>query len=235
MQYFYCQSVNGQEASLFEDESKHCVRVLRRDVGDQINVLDGRGNHYKGSIVEAGNIVQLTNLELVRSEENPTCQIHIAVAPTKSGDRIEWMLEKLVEVGVHKVTFIHTDNGERPRVNMKRMNKKALSAMKQSGNLWLPEITDTTKLTQLITQETAETRYIAHCYNEERAVFTSAVKTKSVVLLIGPEGDFSRQELSLAEEHGFTSFSLGKNRLRTETAAVAGCTLINHFCVTLAE
>src|SRR6056300_922277 len=127
MQYFYCQSVNGQEASLFEDESKHCVRVLRRDVGDQINVLDGRGNHYKGSIVEAGKIVQLTNLELVRSEEKPTCQIHIAVAPTKSGDRIEWMLEKLVEVGVYKVTFIHTDNGERPRVNMKRMNKKALS------------------------------------------------------------------------------------------------------------
>ena len=118
---------------------------------------------------------------------------------------------------------------------MKRMNKKALSAMKQSGNLWLPEITDTTTLTQLITEETAETRYIAHCYNEERAVFTSAVKTKSVVLLIGPEGDFSRQELSLAAEHGFIPFSLGKNRLRTETAAVAGCTLINHFCVTLAE
>lgn len=218
-----------------EDESKHCVRVLRHGIGDQIHILDGCGSHYKGSISEAGKTVVISNLELVRSEENPACHIHIAVAPTKSGDRIEWMLEKLVEVGVHKISFVQTENGERPRVNMERMMKKALSAMKQSGNLWLPEISDSVKLPDLISTETAKTRYIAHCYNEERTVLSSAIKTTSVVLLIGPEGDFSMQEVSLAKEQGFTPFSLGKNRLRTETAAVVGCTLINHFCVTLAE
>lgn len=235
MQYFYCQSITNGEAVLSEDESKHCVRVLRHGIGDQIHILDGCGSHYKGSISEAGKTVVISNLELVRSEENPACHIHIAVAPTKSGDRIEWMLEKLVEVGVHKISFVQTENGERPRVNMERMMKKALSAMKQSGNLWLPEISDSVKLPDLISTETAKTRYIAHCYNEERTVLSSAIKTTSVVLLIGPEGDFSMQEVSLAKEQGFTPFSLGKNRLRTETAAVVGCTLINHFCVTLAE
>lgn len=218
-----------------EDESKHCVRVLRHSIGDQIHILDGCGSHYRGSIVETGKSVVISNLEVVRYEENPACHIHIAVAPTKSGDRIEWMLEKLVEVGVHKISFIQTENGERPRVNMKRMMKKALSAMKQSGNLWLPEISDSVKLPDLISTETANIRYIAHCYDQERSVLSSAIKTTSVVLLIGPEGDFSMKEVSLAADMGFTPFSLGKNRLRTETAAVVGCTLINHFCVTLAE
>jgi 16S rRNA (uracil1498-N3)-methyltransferase len=141
----------------------------------------------------------------------------------------------MVEVGLAKLIFIKTEKGERSRLNEKRLMKKAVSALKQSGNLWLPEIQTEVKFKDFLTSDQSEKKFVAHCFDQEKTVLTKGLGVQSVSVLIGPEGDFSQGEVEMASAAGYEQLSLGIPRYRTETAAVVACTLINHFCVTLAE
>lgn len=235
MHHFYSEEITDNAILLSEEESRHCTKVMRLNAGDEVLVFDGKGGQYHASIVEAGKQVRLDILHVKHVPADANIQITLAVSPTKSADRMEWMLEKLVEIGIFRLVFIKTEKGERSRLNTKRLYKKAVSAMKQSGNLWLPQIETEVKIKDFIQTDDSEKRFIAHCFDSTKSQVDESIKAKSVTVLIGPEGDFSLSELKLATENGYQPLSLGLPRYRTETAAVVSCTLINHFCVTLAS
>jgi len=233
--HFFSNDIQGQTIFLSEEESRHCTKVMRLTIGDEVMVFDGKGKQYLCQISQAKNIVALEITKIVRSQNKPTLELTLAVSPTKSSDRMEWMLEKLVEIGVSRLVFIRTEKGERSRLNIKRLEKKAVSALKQSGNLWMPTIETDVKFKDFIKSNSAEGKYIAHCFDSDKTQLNSSFISQSVCVLIGPEGDFSQGELELATQNDFTPLSLGLPRYRTETAAVVASTLINHFCVTLAS
>lgn len=235
MHHFYSEEITENAILLSEEESRHCTKVMRLNVGDEVLVFDGKGGQYHASIAEAGKQVRLDILHVKHVPADANIKITLAVSPTKSADRMEWMLEKLVEIGISRLVFIKTEKGERSRLNTKRLYKKAVSAMKQSGNLWLPQIETEVKIKDFIQTDDSEKRFIAHCFDSTKSQVDESIKAKSVTVLIGPEGDFSLSELKLTTENGYQPLSLGLPRYRTETAAVVSCTLINHFCVTLAS
>ncbi len=235
MHHFYSTDIDGSRITLNEEESRHCIKVMRLSIGDQVMVFDGNGRQYQCTISETGKTVHLSVNEIVKEESAPQLTLTLAVSPTKSSDRMEWMLEKMVEIGLARIVFIKTEKGERSRLNEKRLMKKAVSALKQSGNLWLPEIQTEVKFKDFLQSDNSDTKFVAHCFNQEKTQLSGNLNTSSISVLIGPEGDFSQSEVHMASEAGYTQLSLGIPRYRTETAAVVACTLINHFCVTLAE
>lgn len=234
MHQFYSTNIEADEILLSEEESKHCTRVLRLGVGDNVVVFDGKGGEYQCQIIDDGRQVRLAILKQIHEPSEPTWKLTIAVSPTKSADRMEWMLEKLVEIGLYRIVFIQTEKGERARLNVKRLHKKAVSAMKQSGNRWLPLIETEVRFKDFLSWDVSETKYIAHCFEKEKSDIKTGSKTASVSMLIGPEGDFSMDEVNRAISSGYQPVSLGLQRYRTETAALVAGTLLNHFCVTLA-
>lgn len=224
MQVFIA-SIAGQEATLREDESFHCTRVLRKKAGDKIVVIDGRGFMSAAILTHLHDkkcTATLEGLPLVGHHREYF--IHLCIAPTKHADRTEWMLEKCIELGLDAISFFTSGNSERVHLKHERMVKIAESAVKQSLQSTVPSISELMKFSDLLHLEGYDEKYIAHCNKGEKVELKSLPFTnKRTLILIGPEGDFTPEEIPAAEAAGFKSLSLGENRLRTETAGLLVC------------
>lgn len=229
MEIYYQPELGKRIGFLSEEESKHCIRVLRHKVGDKILIVDGKGLKVEAEItVPKPKKCEFKVLTEYQPEEKQFV-INIAIAPTKNIDRIEWFIEKTVEIGIDKIDFYYSKNSERRKLNLERLAKKAIVAMKQSGQAKLPEIGIHNSLEDLIkTKKNIDQHFIAYVdFENPSHLFDSSESSKSSLVLIGPEGDFTKDELQLALDSGYRKVSLGNNRLRTETAAVAACHILN--------
>ncbi len=219
------ESQPGQQVYLSEDESAHCSRVLRLRPGDCITLIDGAGRMYNAELTICGKsecaalITEIVDSAYIRPYRN-----HVAIAPTKNIDRFEWFVEKAVEFGIDEITPLLCDHSERKVLKLDRIEKIAISAAKQSGNLIVPAIHELTPFGTFVDSASAPRKLIAHCEPQEKVFFGDNVERgQSVITLIGPEGDFSDQEIATALQKGFLPTSLGNTRLRTETAGVSVC------------
>lgn len=229
MQLFYVPDISGAEVFLDETESKHAVKVLRLLVGDEIQIIDGKGNFYEAEISEANpKKCRLSILEVKREFGKRNFRVHIAIAPTKNIDRFEWFLEKCTEIGIDEITPLLCDHSERKNIKPDRLEKILVSAIKQSLKAYLPKLNDLTPFKELVLSSENKSKYIAHCYdNEKNHLIHESLQNKDVLILIGPEGDFSHDEVEFALKNGFKEISLGESRLRTETAGIVACHIIN--------
>jgi 16S rRNA (uracil1498-N3)-methyltransferase len=229
MHIFYTPELSGKTYILDETESKHCVRVLRLEKGDEITLVDGRGRFFTAEITDPNPkrcAVNLTKSELDFGLRN--FQVHVAIAPTKNMDRIEWFLEKTTEIGINRVTPLLCRFSERKEIKHDRLEKVMVSAMKQSLKAYLPKLDELTKFADLIRQPFDGQKFIAHCEEQHRELLRNAViPGGKYLILIGPEGDFSSEEIEMAIAAGFVPVSLGDSRLRTETAGVVACHTFN--------
>ena len=231
MHLFYTPQISDSKVLLNEEESKHCINVLRLRVNDEIFLVDGVGGFYKAQIVTDHSKkceVQIT--ESNKEWQKGNFNLHIAVAPTKSIDRTEWFLEKATEIGIDAVTPINCEHSERTVVKPERLQKVLISAMKQSLKAYLPALHESISFKNFIEQQKnfSGQKFIAHCYDTPKESLQKLVKKgKEVLILIGPEGDFSKTEVNLAIENGFIPVSLSSSRLRTETAALVACHTVN--------
>ncbi|MDE7457575.1 MAG: 16S rRNA (uracil(1498)-N(3))-methyltransferase [Muribaculaceae bacterium] len=210
-----------------ESDSQHCCKVLRMQSGDEIEIVDGRGSLYRCRIVTAHH--KRTEVEIIERIDLPpvwNCDITVAVAPTKHLDRMEWLVEKLVEIGVNRIVPIKCMRSERKEIKVERLEKIAVSAMKQSLKAVLPAIDEMTPLPVFLASlPDGSQRFVAYCddWVERRLLAREYRPGSSVAVLIGPEGDFSPEEIRMALDAGFVPVTLGDNRLRTETAALVAC------------
>ncbi|NDC29422.1 MAG: 16S rRNA (uracil(1498)-N(3))-methyltransferase [Bacteroidetes bacterium] len=235
MQLFYYPYLSESEIILPEDESKHCVRVLRKKVGDEIILIDGKGTEAITEIVDDNpKKCRLNIRHRTLHQAHRTFNLHLTVAPTKNFERIEWMIEKCIEMGIDQISFIETGNSERAKINLDRCEKIAISAIKQSKQYWLPRINEIQKidtfLKNLAPKSENEIRCMAWCETELTEHLNKHFNTlnhKNITILIGPEGDFTANEIHLAKSKDFIPVSLGKNILRTETAAIYATAVIN--------
>jgi 16S rRNA (uracil1498-N3)-methyltransferase len=229
MNIFYQPRIPEGVLFLDAEESRHCIRVLRKKTGDTITITDGRGFFYEAMITKADAAQCFFEVRTQTAAPKRNYVIHVAISPTKNADRIEWFVEKATEIGVDKISLIDCKNTERSFVKTERLMKVAISAMKQSVKAVLPLIED--HLLQF-------TEVVEHCQEQEKCIaFVDASNPlhlkdavdlrKSYCVLIGPEGDFSAEELKTAMEYGFTKVSLGPSRLRTETAGMVAVQVLN--------
>ena len=226
VRFFYVPDA-AQVNELPADEAMHAMRVLRLKGGDELFLMDGVGNFYRAQVtIAATHHCYYEILEVLPQERQWKGHFHLAIAPTKMMDRIEWMVEKATEVGVDEISFLNCAFSERRVVKNPRIEKIIVSAMKQSHKAWKPVLNEMSTFAHFIEQPRAGVKYIAHCYDEIPRVnlFDELRKTPDemeMTVLIGPEGDFSIDEVRLAVAHGYQSVSLGTSRLRTETAGLA--------------
>jgi len=229
MHIFYTPNISGKNYTLDETESKHCVRVLRLAKGDEITLVDGRGGLFQAEIENPNPkrcLVKVIQEQLDFGKRN--FNVHVAIAPTKNIERIEWFLEKSTEIGINRVTPLLCRYSERKEIKNERLEKVMVSAMKQSLKAYLPQLDELTKFSDFIRQPFEGQKFIAHCEEQHRELLKNAVKSgKNYLILIGPEGDFSSEEIELALKSGFQPVSLGESRLRTETAGVVACHTFN--------
>ncbi len=224
MQLFYDQHILPEAKTHFieAEESKHILRVLRKQVGDEIYMTNGNGYLFKSLITSIfGKKCQVEIVD-VTFQEPPKTKLHIAIAPTKSSDRFEFFLEKATEIGISEITPLLTKNSERKRLNLARCEKIIQSAMKQSKRVYLPKLNELVKLDNFLeTLDPKVSKYIAHCEDKDK-IELNAIKhsINTICVLIGPEGDFSAEEIDLALHHAFLPLGLGSKRLRTETAGI---------------
>ena len=229
MQLFYTHDLESDFCTLNEEESKHCIRVLRMTAGDTLFVTDGRGTLCQCTIVD-DNPKHCTAqiVERHKNFEQHRFYLHIALAPTKNNARLEWFLEKAVEMGVDEITPIVCDHSERCILKKERLEKIAVSAMKQSLKAYLPIINDPTPVSNVIGNTFDGQRFIAYCDGDHRTPLHDAyLPGSNALILVGPEGDFSSDEIQQALDAGFTPVTLGNYRLRTETAALAATAFFN--------
>ena len=227
MYLFYCPDIETCQ-TLSEEESAHCVRVLRYTAGDEILITDGMGTTYTARITNPHpKHCDFEILSREKQEKHHAFHLHIAVAPTKNIERMEWAIEKCVEIGVDEITPLLCRFSERKQLRTDRLEKIILSAAKQSLTPYLPVLHELTPYDEFIKVQRDKvqcTKYIAHCYKEDKHVLKDEIERgRDVLVLIGPEGDFSEQEVKDALSAGFIPVSLGNSRLRTETAAVVAC------------
>ena len=226
MQLFYSNQINDDIIILSEDEAKHCIKSVRKEAGDEIRVVDGNGNLYITELIATDKkICELRVKETSKELGKRTNYVHIAIAPTKNLSRIEWFVEKAIEIGVDEISFIDCENSERNIVKLKRIERIAISAMKQSIKAYLPKINDMQSFSTLISNCTEGNKFIG--YLGEKCRTLSSIKPINTCMLIGPEGDFTKNEISNAEKYGFEIVSLGDRRLRTETAGIVSCMILN--------
>lgn len=228
MHVFYTPDIQ-KNLELPEEEAQHCVRVLRLNIGDEITLTDGNGNFYRAEITAATNKRCLVKiLETIPQEPLWSGHLHIAMAPTKNMDRNEWFAEKATEIGFDELTFLNCRFSERKVIKMERIEKIVISAIKQSLKARLPRLNEMTDFEKFIIQEFTGQKFIAHCYEGEKPLLKNILKPgEDALVLIGPEGDFSEEEVTKAIEKGFQPISLGKSRLRTETAALVATMVVN--------
>jgi 16S rRNA (uracil1498-N3)-methyltransferase len=221
--YFYVpQAVTMGE--LPQEEAIHAVRVLRLSAGDELFLMDGVGNFYKAEVTLATQKRCMYEIrETMPQEAAWSGNIHLAIAPTKDMGRMEWMAEKATEVGFDALSFLSCKFSERKVIRHERIDKIVVSAMKQSRKAWKPEVSDMISFKDFVTQPRDGRKYICHCYNEiERKDFFSEIQRhdENITMMVGPEGDFSIDEVRMAMENGYESVTLGNSRLRTETAGL---------------
>jgi len=229
MQLFYNPSLDNSFKQFFfsPEESKHIIKVLRKHEGDILRITNGKGHLFEAKILEAN--AKKCKAQIVSKEKTiPRLHsLHIAIAPTKMNDRFEWFLEKATEIGINEITPILCEHSERKVIKPERLEKVLQSAMKQSLQTYLPKLNPLTPLTDFLNSVEGELKFIAHCREGEKVELKRRVQAdKDVVVLIGPEGDFSKDEVDLAEQRGFWPVSLGRNRLRTETAGLVTCSTV---------
>lgn len=226
VRFFYVPDA-AQVNELPADEAMHAMRVLRLKGGDELFLMDGVGNFYRAQVtIAATHHCYYEILEVLPQERQWKGHFHLAIAPTKMMDRIEWMVEKATEVGVDEISFLNCAFSERRVVKNPRIEKIIVSAMKQSHKAWKPVLNEMSTFAHFIEQPRSGVKYIAHCYDEIPRVnlFDELRKTPDeteMTVLIGPEGDFSIDEVRQAVDHGYQSVSLGTSRLRTETAGLS--------------
>lgn len=222
MNIFYCPDIRGEEITLSENDSKHAVRVLRKSIGDEIIIVDGKGTWIEGIVSE--NNPKKCKIKIVcrkKNFEKQNFHLHMAIAPIKSMDRFEMFLEKACEIGISEITILITDHTIRNKVKIERIEKILIAAMKQSLKAFLPKLNPPVRFNDFLEQEHHEQKLIAHCEDfPKKSIKKTYNKGENVLLLIGPEGDFSPKEIESAYSKGFKGISLGKTRLRNETAGI---------------
>ncbi len=222
--FFYQPNVPDGDHFLEEEEANHCARVLRHKAGDVIEVMDGRGTHYTVQLTTASaRRCDFTILETRKYRQDPY-MVHLAISPTKNADRTEWMAEKCVELGIHRLTLLTCDHSERTRVRTDRVQKKMIAAMKQSMQAYAPVLdNEIMSMDEFILKMKGKIRlYIAYVdLNDPAGHLKDIEMNQDTCILIGPEGDFSLRELEMARDHQIPAVSLGPHRLRTETAGIA--------------
>ncbi len=229
MLLFY-QSDIEKTPILSEEDSRHCVKVLRKNVKDKIHVVDGVGGLFECEITKAHEKkCEVRILSIKREFEKRNFYLHIAIAPTKNADRIEYFIEKCVEIGVDEITLIQTKHSERKNQKTERLEKIAISAMKQSLKAYLPKINELVEFAKFVSSVKIESKFVAHLTDDAKPLKEVVVDKKEVLLMIGPEGDFAKEEIMLVQNSGFQVVTLGNSRLRTETAGVVACTILNIF------
>jgi len=225
--FYHPHSNPGDEQIVFEkEESRHITKVLRYKTGDVLHITNGRGDLFTVHLTSVTPKQSLAEVVESRKESAPLYQLHMAVAPTKNNDRYEWFLEKATEIGIHTITPIICDHSERKVIKPERYEKIIESAMKQSLRAYKPILAPAVSFSEFIKQNSgvSSIKCIAHCENRPRKLLKQIVSPKEdIVLLIGPEGDFSYKEIEFAVENGFSEISMGTSRLRTETAAIVAC------------
>jgi 16S rRNA (uracil1498-N3)-methyltransferase len=229
MQLFYTKNIKDNIASLPIEEARHAMQVLRKRLGDEIDLVDGMGSFYKGQIIEANKKQCLVKVLESRFVERTRPLLSIAIAPTKNIDRMEWFVEKATEIGVDEIIPLLCERSERKRVRTDRLEKITLAAMKQSLKAYLPEIRTLTSLNDFLEENYEDyDRFIAYCNDDQLPHLKElATPNRNTLILIGPEGDFSETEVTLAKSKSFKGISLGQSRLRTETAGIVACTIMN--------
>lgn len=229
MQLFYTPDIQDDMTMLSPQEARHCVQVLRKRVGDILDLVDGKGSFYKAEILEAAKKQCLVKIIEQRQVEPDQPALHIAIAPTKNIDRFEWFLEKATEIGITTITPLLCARSERKRVRLDRLQKVLLAAMKQSLKAHLPVLNELTAFKDFIKKHNpSDQKFIAYC-NEDSLTHLqkSCLINQTNTIMIGPEGDFTKEEVSLALENGYNGISLGKSRLRTETAGLFATSIFN--------
>jgi 16S rRNA (uracil1498-N3)-methyltransferase len=226
---FYTTKIENGFAHLDEEESRHLLTVLRRKVGDRLQLTDGQGFFYEAELAEAGKRQALARIiSKKKAPPERAAKLHIAIAPTKQIERFEWFLEKAAEIGVDEITPLLCQRSERDTVRLDRLEKILISAMKQSLRAWLPKLNELTRFQKFATNSTESQKRIAWCSADPLPhLKTTLLPQESTVVAIGPEGDFSPEEVELALQNGFTGVSLGTARLRTETAGVLAVGVFN--------
>lgn len=231
MHIFFAPGTHTNMVTLDSGESNHCVRVLRLKAGEQVRLVNGSGGSFLATIIDPRPGACL--LEIRRHlpvEAERKAWLHLAVAPTKSIDRFEWFLEKATECGVDEITPLLAEKSERRRIKTERLQKVLIAAMKQSGRSRLPKLNELTPLAQMLRSEFAGMRCIGHCAGgPKQAMHQLIAAGHPAQILVGPEGDFSEQEIGQALERGFRPLSFGPFRLRTETAALVACVSFNQL------
>ena len=223
--YFYVPDA-AHATELPPEEARHAVSVLRLKAGDEIFLMDGMGTFYQANVTLAATKHCMYDIVKVLPQQKTwKGHVHLAIAPTKMMDRMEWMIEKMTEVGFDDITFLNCRNSERKQLRIDRLEKIVIAAMKQSRKAWKPVVHPIIPFQDFINQQREGGLYIAHCYPEiVRKDFLNEIQQandqQDITILVGPEGDFSTDEVHQALEKGFTSVSLGQNRLRTETAGL---------------
>lgn len=226
MNIFYSAEVTGNYHTLYEGESKHAVQVLRMKKGDTAILLDGVGGKYHAEILNAHPRKCELQISLIEKIARRNFHLHIAIAPTKMNERMEWFLEKATEIGIDEITPIICDRSERRVTNHDRFMKVIIAAMKQSMNPWLPVLNEQMNFDEFIAKY--PDGFIAHCMNSEKTLLKNCIfQQKDFNVLIGPEGDFTENEVEKAVQAGRKPVSLGNARLRTETAGIVACHTIN--------
>lgn len=230
MHVFYTPDIDTCP-ELPEEEAGHCLRVLRLGVGDEVMLTDGKGFFYKAAISAAtGKRCQVKVVEKIEQEKFWKGHLHLAMAPTKNMDRIEWFAEKATEIGFDELSFLNCRFSERKVIKTERIEKIVVSAMKQSLKARKPIVNEMTDFAKFMQRDFQGQKFIAHCYEGEKPLLKEVLKPgEDALVLIGPEGDFSPEEVQKAEALGFQPISLGKSRLRTETAALVAVHMMNLF------
>lgn len=224
MQIFYTENITLNKAIIDGQEHQHLAKVLRKKIGDKVYLCNGKGSLFSAEIEALTKKQSVLHIieEIENLNENP-CKLTLAVAPTKNNDRYEWMIEKATEIGVAQIIPFIAQNSERRKIKLERFNAKALAAMKQSKTLFLPKIDEAVKYKELLKIEGYDKKYIAYLRHNTAAIneaFLNVNANENILVLIGPEGGFTEEEVQEAEKNNFTTLSLGNKRLRTETAGV---------------
>lgn len=222
MQLFYTQQITDKAAAFDETESAHAIQVLRLKTGDLIHFTNGSGKLFKGTVELTGKKQFIANnVELIKDLVEPTTKIHLYVSPTKMSDRYEWLVEKATELGVSSITILLTERTIKKNQNTKRLNNLALSGMKQSLQLFLPQINEPVQLTKMRFDQPDSLYYFGYCGDAEKQELKKLeLKAKNIHFFIGPEGDFTPKEIEFMIGNKCVPVTFGETRLRTETAAI---------------
>ncbi len=229
MHIFYTPDIISKDYVLNEQESTHASRVLRLKDGDEVLLIDGVGGKFLAAITgKMGKRIVVRVISSEQTECRSGHRLHMAIAPTKNIERLEFFLEKATEIGVDEITPLLCRFSERKVIKDERLERIVVAAMKQSIKAFKPKLNSLTKFDDFVAAQQVGGRYIAHCYDSHKQPLKDVVlQTESSLVMIGPEGDFSLDEVALAEANGFQSVELGKERLRTETAGIVACHTVN--------